>query len=88
MILMSRDSPLRQVLEGLGEREEVLKRGWWAGEGDREMGALKLGEVVCSHFSVEAVGVTATSQPSDHYAVLAQVLLPTETKTERSGESV
>jgi hypothetical protein len=36
----------------------------------------------------QAVGVTATSQPSDHYAVLAQVLLPTETEAERSGDSV
>jgi hypothetical protein len=90
MILMSRDSPLRQVLEGLGEREEVLKRvKWWGGEGDiGGMGALKLGEVVCSHFSVEVVGVTATSQPSDHFAVLAQVLLPTETEREGLGESV
>ena len=60
MILMSRDSPLRQVLEGLGEREEVLKRGkWWGGEGNVGMEALKLGEVVCSHFSVEVVCVCA-----------------------------
>ena len=57
---MSRDSPLRQVLEGLGEREEVLKRGkWWGGEGNVGMEALKLGEVVCSHFSVEVVCVCA-----------------------------
>jgi hypothetical protein len=44
-------------------------------KGGNELVGLELGKVVCTHYSVEGAGVTATSQPSDHYAVFANVLL-------------
>ncbi len=49
--------------------------GTGANSGGREV-MVELGLVHCTHCSVEPGGVTATSQPSDHFAVVTQVLLP------------